>query len=221
MLLLLEGRGDIPRARRFLEASADVLGAAGHARFAALVSFYERDYEGGIAALEGKPVEPDSPTDAPFLLALLSHRAGLEPETPVWADSLQRAADRKIDALESGLDPFVQRAENYAFRGIAHALSGRGAEALRDGRRATELLPISRDAVDASRTHVHVATLFLLAGDREGAFHVLDMLASVPSPLSSSSLRLNPIYDSVRDDPRYQELLKKLEAAERSGTGTR
>ena len=219
MLLLLEWRGDIPRAARFLEASADVLGAAGHARFVALVSFYERDYEGGIAALEGHPV--DSPTDAPFLLALLSHWAGREPETRVWADSLQRAADRKIDELESGLDPFVQRAENYALRGIAHALSGRPAEALRDGRRAMDLLPISRDAVDAPAVHLLVATAFLLAGDRDAAFRVLDTLASIPGDLSAANLRLNPVYDSLRDDPRYAVLLGKLEAAERSGTGTR
>jgi TolB-like protein/class 3 adenylate cyclase/Tfp pilus assembly protein PilF len=220
-LLLLEGRGDVARARRFLDASADVLGPAGHARSAALLSIYERDYDGGIAALEGKPVEPDRPTDAPALLALLSHWAGREEESQAWADSLQRAADREISGLEAGLDPFVQRAETYAFRGLAHALSGRPGEAVRDGRRALELLPISQDAVDAPRVHVQIAAAFLLAGDRESAFRVLDRLASVPSTLSSASLRLNPVYDSLRDDPRYSELLRKLEAAERSGTGTR
>ncbi|HYO46163.1 MAG TPA: tetratricopeptide repeat protein, partial [Gemmatimonadota bacterium] len=220
-LLLLESRGDVARARRFLDASAEVIGPAAHARFAALVSIYERDYDGGIAALEGKPVEPDSPTDAPAWLALLSHWAGREPETRLWADSLQRAADREIAELEAGLDPFVQRAEAYAFRGIAHALSGRPAEAVREGRRAMELLPVSRDAVDAPRMHMIVATAFVLAGDRDAAFRVLDTLASVPSPLSAASLRLNPVYDSLRDDPRYAALLRKLEAAERSGTGTR
>jgi TolB-like protein/class 3 adenylate cyclase len=219
-MLLLEGRGDIPRARRFLDASADVLGPATHASFVALVSLYERDYEGGISALEGKPVEPDIPTDAPTLLALLSHWAGQEPETRHWADSLQRAADREISKLEAGLDPFVQRARAYANRGIANALSGRPADAVRDARRALELLPISRDAVDASRWHVQTATAFLLAGDRDAAFRVLDALAGVPSPLSSASFRLNPVYDSLRNDPRYSELLAKLEAAERSGTGT-
>ena len=220
-LLLLESRGDIPRARRFLDASADVLGAAGHASLGAQMSLYERDYEGGIAALEGKPVEPDNPTDVPALLALLAHWAGREEDSRVWADSLQRAADRVIAELESGLDPFVQRAEVYAYRGIAHALSGRPDEAVRDGRRAMELLPISRDAVDASRRHILVATAFVLAGDRDAAFRLLDALAAVPSPLSSASLRLNPVYDSLRDDPRYPELLEKLEAAERSGSGTR
>ena len=202
-----------------MEASADVLTPAGRARSAALISLYERDYEAGIAALEGQPV--DSPTNAPFLLALLSHWAEREPETRVWADSLQRAADRKIDELESGLDPFVQRAENYALRGIAQALSGRPAEALRDGRRAMDLLPISRDAVDAPAVHLLVATAFLLAGDRDAAFRVLDTLASIPSELSVAKLRLNPVYDSLREDPRYAELLEKLEAAERSGSGTR
>ena len=218
--VVLEGRGDVARARRFVDASADVLGPASYARTAAVVSIYERDYEGGIAALEGKPVEPDSPTDAPAYLALLSHWAGREAEARVWADSLQRAADREINELEAGLDPFVQRAEDYAFRGIAHALSGRPAEAVRDARHAMEILPISRDAVDAPRAHVQIAAAFLLAGDRENAFRVLDALASVPSPLSAASLRLNPVYDSLRDDSRYPELLKKLEAAERSGTGT-
>ncbi|HEU4464027.1 MAG TPA: adenylate/guanylate cyclase domain-containing protein [Gemmatimonadota bacterium] len=220
MLALLEGRGDIPRARRFLDASADVIGPAAHASFGGLVSIYERDYEGGIAALEGKPVEPDNPTDAPALLALLAHWAGREEDSRVWADSLHRAANREIAELEAGLDPFIQRAQAYAYRGIANALLGQPAEAGRDARRALELLPISRDAVDGPRVHVQTAAAFLLAGDRESAFHVLDMLASVPSDLSSARLRLNPVYDSLRDDPRYAALLRKLEAAERSGTGT-
>jgi hypothetical protein len=92
---------------------------------------------------------------------------------------------------------------------------------LRDARRTLELLPISRDAVDAPRVHLLVPTAFILAGDRDAAFRVLDALAGVPSPLSSQLLRLNPIYDSLRADPRYEDLLAKLEAAERSGTGTR
>ncbi len=219
MGLVLEDRGDIPRARRFLDASADVLSPASHAYFAALVSIYERDYEGGIAALENKPIDPDV-NDTPALLALLAHRAGREEDTRVWADSLRRAAEREIAELEAGHDPFVRRAEAYAFRGIAHALSGRRAEAVRDGRRALELLPISRDAVDAPDMHIAVANAFILAGDRDAAFRVLDALASVPSELSSARLRLHPIYDSLRDDPRYDALLRKLEAAERSGTGT-
>jgi hypothetical protein len=64
------------------------------------------------------------------------------------------------------------------------------------------------------------ANAFIVAGDRDTAFRVLDALASVPSPLTSARLRLNPVYDSLRDDPRYDALLRKLEAGERSGSGT-
>ena len=87
--------------------------------------------------------------------------------------------------------------------------------------RALELLPISRDAVDAPRMHLLVATAFILAGDEDATFRVLDALASVPSPLSAAPFPKGPPFDSLRDDPRYPPLVAKLEAAERSGTGTR
>lgn len=219
--LLMTGQGDTLRAHRFLEASADALGPAGTASLTAQLAFIERDYEAGIAAVEGQPVEPDNPTDAPYQLALLSRWAGRVDDSRVWADSLAAAAQRKIGELESGSDPFVQRAKFVAFRGVAHALAGRFAEAVRDGRLAEELLPISRDAVDGPITLDTVAALYVLAGDRDAAFRVLNTLASVPSELSTAILRLNPLYDSLRDDPRYPALLRKLEAAERSGTGTR
>ena len=219
-LLLFERRGDLPRARRFLEASADILGPTSTALLTARLSFYEREYDAGIAALEGQPVEPDSPAATPFFLALLSRWAGRENDTRVWADSLQRVADKSIAELEAGSDPFGQSASELAFRGSAHALSGRSAEAERDARRALEVLPLSRDAVDAGRVHLQVAGVYVLAGNRDAAFRVLDSMASVPSELSAAMLRLNPLYDSLRDDPRYPALLEKLEAAERSGTGT-
>jgi tetratricopeptide (TPR) repeat protein len=221
ILLLLEGRGDLARAKRFLEASAEDIGPPGHAILAARVAFYERDYREGIAALEGQPVEPDHPTDAPFWLALLSHSAGREAEVRAWADSLAATAERRIAELESGHDPFAQRTEAIALRGIANALSGRRSEAVRDARHAIDLLPLSRDAVDGPGLHLLVATLLVLAGERDSAFRLLDTLASVPGDLTAASLRLSPVYDSLRDDPRYAVLLRKLEAAEQSGTGTR
>ncbi|HET7693425.1 MAG TPA: hypothetical protein VFM44_10090, partial [Gemmatimonadota bacterium] len=220
IFLVLEGVGDVARARQLFDVSPDAFGPAAQARLSGQISLYERDYEGGIAALEGKPVDPDGTRDTPALLALLSHWAGRAPETRVWADSLKRVTDREIAELEAGVDPFVQRAESYAFRGIAHALSGRPSEALRDGRRALELLPLSRDAVDAPVIHQRVAIAFLLAGDRDGAFRILNRLATVPGPLSSASLRLDPAFDSIRGDPRYAPLLRSLQEAERSGTGT-
>jgi TolB-like protein/Tfp pilus assembly protein PilF len=221
-IVLLEGKGDLPRARRFIEGAGPVLGPAAHGMLLARLYLYERNPEAGIAALQGKPVEPDAPSDVPLFLALLSRAAGRDQEARMWADSLQRTASREVAELESGsLDPFVQIARELANRAIGNALSGRRADALRDARRAEELLPVSRDAVDGPQAQRFVALAYVLAGDEDAAFRVLDRLASVPGPLSAGDLRTNPLYDALRDDPRYPPLLAKLEAAERSGTGTR
>jgi tetratricopeptide (TPR) repeat protein len=221
-IVLLEGKGDLPRARRFIKASGPALGPAAYRMLLARLYLYERNPEAAIRALQGSPVEPDAPSDVPLFLALLSRAAGRDQEARMWADSLQRTADREVAERESGsLDPFVQVARELATRGIAHALSGRRADALRDARRAEELLPISRDAVDGPQTQRFVVIAYVLAGDQDAAFRLLDRLASVPGPLSAGELRTNPLYDTLRDDPRYAPLLAKLEAAERSGTGTR
>ena len=184
-------------------------------------AFVRRDYEAGIAALEGQPVDRESPRNAVLQLALLHRWAGNEAGTRVYADSLLAMSERKIAELHSDeVDPFVQRALYVATRGIAHALSGRVAEATRDGRLALDLLPVSRDAVEVENVLFPVATLYVLIGDRDAALRVLDTLASIPSLLSAASLALDPVYDSLRDDPRYAALVRKLEAVERSGTGT-
>jgi serine/threonine-protein kinase len=215
-------RGDTARARRLTEDLAGRLPLEGKAMVAAQLAFTDRDYETGIAALEGQPVDRDSPADAVLTLALLHRWAGNEDRARFYADSLLAVSERRIAELVSdSLDPFAQRAIYVAARGNAYALSGRSPEAARDARLALELLPVSKDAVEAENVLQPVAILYVLTGDRDAAFRVLDTLASIPSLVSAASLRLDPTYDSLRDDPRYAALLRKLEAAERSGTGTR
>jgi serine/threonine-protein kinase len=215
-------RGDTAGARRLAADLAGRVPPETRAIVAAQQAFTDRDYETGIAALEGQPIDRDSPAEAVVQLALLHRWAGNEDRARFYADSLSAVSERKIAELVSdSLDPFAQRAIYVAARGVAHALSGRSPEAARDARLALELLPVSKDAVEAENVLVPVATLYVLTGDRGAALRVLDTLASIPSVfLSGATLRLNPVYDSLRDDPRYTRLMQKLEAAERSGTGT-
>jgi class 3 adenylate cyclase/TolB-like protein/Tfp pilus assembly protein PilF len=221
--LLLYGRGDTLRARRFLEASADAMSPAGYASLAATLAFFERDYEAGIAALEGQPVEPDFTVDAPYQLAMLSRWAGRPEASRVWADSLLASAERMIARYRStSFDPFASEAIYVSFRGIAHALSGRREDAVRDGRWAAEKLPLSKDAAEAPRILAYVATIYVLVEDREAALEILDALVSHPNPwMAAGRLRLDPTYDPLRDDSRFEALIRKAEAAERSGTGAR
>jgi TolB-like protein/class 3 adenylate cyclase/Flp pilus assembly protein TadD len=214
-------RGDLEGARRLTADLAGRLPPEARSILIAQQAVLDRDYAAGIEALEGQPIDRDSPADALTTLAALHRWAGNEAEARVYSDSLLAVSERKIAELASdSLDPFVQRAVYVAARGVAHALSGRPTEARRDGRLALDLLPVSRDAVEAENVLMPVSKLYALIGDRDAAFRVLDTLASIPSLLSAAIVRLDPSYDSLRDDPRYAALLAKLEAAERSGTGT-
>jgi serine/threonine-protein kinase len=220
-LTLAQLRGDTASARRL---GADLVGRLPPEASAVLVAqqaFLSRDYEAGIAALEGQPLDRDNPSAALLELAALHRWAGNEDGARLYADSVLAVAERKIAELHSdSLDPFVQRALHIAWRGQAHALSGRSMEAARDARLALDLLPASRDAVEAENVLLQASKVYALIGDRDAAFRVLDTLASIPSLLSAAMVRLDPSYDSLRDDPRYAALVRKLEAAERSGTGT-
>ncbi|HYO46164.1 MAG TPA: adenylate/guanylate cyclase domain-containing protein [Gemmatimonadota bacterium] len=215
-------RGDLARARRLIADLGAKYPPEARALAAAEQAWLDRDFEGGVSALEGQSRNRDSPAKPLRLLALLHRQAGNQNASLIYADSLLAESERKIAELTSdSLDPFIQRAVYVAYRGVGHALSGRKADAARDGRIALELLPVSKDAVEAYDVMYLVASLYTLIGDRDAAFRVLDVLASVPAPFSAATLRLDPSYDSLRGDPRYAALLEKLEAAERSGTGTR
>jgi TolB-like protein/class 3 adenylate cyclase/Flp pilus assembly protein TadD len=219
---LTQLRGDTASGRRLVADLADRLPPELISVIFAQQAFLSRDYEAGIAALEGQPRDRDNPSAALLQLAVLHRWAENEDGARLYADSVVAVAERRIAELDSdSLDPFVQRAIHIAWRGHAHALSGRPTEAARDARLALDLLPVSRDAVEAENVLQPVSRLYALIGDRDAAFRVLDTLASIPSFLSAAWVRLDPSYDSLRDDPRYDALLRKLEAAERSGTGTR
>ena len=95
----------------------------------------------------------------------------------------------------------------YALLGWVYAGLGRRQEALAAGQRATELLPIGRDAYYGPRHVRKLAQTYALLGDASGAVPLLDSILSIPAELDIFQLRLDPIYDAIRDAPEFQRLL--------------
>jgi tetratricopeptide (TPR) repeat protein len=190
--------------------------------FTGTVATWSRDYEAGITALRNQADDPSNPGLRTLMLADLCRMAGQERESRAYADSARMEFEWAIERLPTdSLDPFAQRARFLAGRGQALAYLGRSAEAVRDAGRAMAMMPVSRDPLEATNVLESATAAYIVAGDHDAAFRTLDQLASIPSDLSAASLRLHPLYDSLRDDPRYPALLAKVEAAERTGTGTR
>jgi TolB-like protein/Flp pilus assembly protein TadD len=97
--------------------------------------------------------------------------------------------------------------------GIAYAALGRKEEAIREGKKAVELLPVASDAFYGLPYVEDLAFIYSLAGETEAALEQLDHLLSIPSWISVSWLRVHPQWDPIRNDPGFTRLLEKHSGA--------
>jgi tetratricopeptide (TPR) repeat protein len=81
--------------------------------------------------------------------------------------------------------------------------------ALAEAQRATDLLPESKDAFGGPEISEGVAQVHAILGDNDRAIEILDGLLSRPSAVTVQGLKVNPIWDSLRSDPRFQALMQK------------
>jgi TolB-like protein/Tfp pilus assembly protein PilF len=93
--------------------------------------------------------------------------------------------------------------------GLIDAALGRKEDALREGRRAVELLPIEKDAVDGPAMIEYFAMIAAWVGDKDLAFEQLAKLIRQPSDLSYGDLKLMPWWDPLRGDPRFEKLVEE------------
>jgi tetratricopeptide (TPR) repeat protein len=91
---------------------------------------------------------------------------------------------------------------------ILACLSEKGA-ALTEAKRATELLPESKDAFDGPQMTENLAEVYAVLGDAASAVDILDGLLTRPSIVTVEMLKLNPVWDRIRSNPRFAELLTK------------
>jgi tetratricopeptide (TPR) repeat protein len=83
-------------------------------------------------------------------------------------------------------------------------------EAVREGQRACELLPISKDAIDGTFLAINLAQIYAWTGDKDRAIEQIAAVQRVPNPLSYGLLKLRPDWDSLRGDPRFEKIVASL-----------
>jgi len=103
-------------------------------------------------------------------------------------------------------------AARHAMLGQILAGLGQKEAAIAEGKRAVELRPESQDAFDGPDVTAALAQIYAWTGERDQAFSLLDHLLATPSGITVPILKLDPVWDPLRKDPRFQALIDKYEA---------
>jgi len=94
--------------------------------------------------------------------------------------------------------------------GVIDVGLGRKEEALREGRRACELLPISKDAISGTYLAINLALIYAWTGEKDRAIEQIAAVERIPNELSYGFLKLHPYWDPLRDDPRFEKIVASL-----------
>jgi len=87
---------------------------------------------------------------------------------------------------------------------------GRKEQAVSEGRRAVDLMPISKDAYDGPLVLEGLAQVYVWTGEKERAMEVMEKLVRFPGYVAYGYLLRDPIWDPLRGDPRFEKILASL-----------
>ena len=87
------------------------------------------------------------------------------------------------------------------------AALGRKEDAVREGRQAAESWPMTRDARVAPEIATLVAVTYMWTGERDAALQLLAQFAKLPCSATAGDLKLNPVWDDLRGDPRFDKII--------------
>ena len=90
---------------------------------------------------------------------------------------------------------------------VVDAALGRKEEALREGRRAVEVMPIPKNPVDGPALVANLALIYAWTGERDLAIEQLEIVAKIPCGPTYGELRLSPEWDPLRGDPRFEKIV--------------
>ena len=193
------GTGNIDEARAALDSISDKEDMDYQN---ARLSLYlvERDYSRAKAFAATATGETKKMPDFWLTLAAVAHASG---ETD---EEHQANAEAKRTAL-LGLMPRPHDPNLLSQLSLAEAGLGQNEEALHHAQQAAEILPLSADAVLSPSCEMRFAQVLALTGNLEGAFDKLGQLVKLPFSLNHGDLSLNPIWDDLRNDLRFDRIL--------------
>src|SRR5438105_825849 len=129
----------------------------------------------------------------------------------VFADN--ETAMNAFAAAREEMETVLQKQPDYAEAmsviGMIDAALGRKEDALREGRRAVELLPVTKDVMTGSELLRNLALIYAWTGEKELALDQIAAALQGPGHITYGQLRLHPWWDAIREDPRFDKLAEE------------
>ncbi|MEP7324944.1 MAG: protein kinase [Gemmatimonadota bacterium] len=211
--LCLVMKGDTAEAFRFAAVSAPVAAAITGAIMQYQTGMLRRDYP---AALRGAQRIPESFYTSAFGsrfsgLAEIYWLMGDSARMRAVVDTMLRVGARVAEArTRPGLgDPFGGRAQVMLTLAVGYALRNDLTRAIAMVDSALALYPPAEDVVDGGGDLRMAAIGYMMAGQADGAVAALREMLSRPSEISPELLRLDPVWDQLRQHPGFQQLQKE------------
>ena len=176
------------------------------------VAMIDRDFGAARGVLQNTDLSELSYTNAAltpksFLQGLIELAEGKQPQA-------QKLFELARPSFEKAVEEAPLSADRHANLGWFYAFAGRKDEAIREGRRAVELKPESKDAFDGAIMNCYLALIYARVGEKELAIPLVERLLKTPGAVDSVdySITVNDLkhrweWDPIRSDPRFQKLL--------------
>jgi serine/threonine protein kinase/Tfp pilus assembly protein PilF len=110
--------------------------------------------------------------------------------------------------LETKMQERPRNARLHSSLGITYGGLGRKEDALREGKLAVELLPVSKEAWGGIYRVEDLARIYVMIGEFDAAIDQIEFLLSVPGEMSIPLLRLDLAWAPLRDHRRFKKLLE-------------
>ena len=178
------------------------------------VAMLDRDYAAARRAIDASSAKElsytgESSTPRTFFEGCIALAQG---DVPAAQKYFQDAQPVFEDAVKEAPSSAIR----HANLGWFYAFMGRKDDAIREGRRAVELKPESKDAVDGVIVNCYLALIYARVGEKDLAFPLLARLLKTPGAVDSVdySITVNDLkhrweWDPIRSDPRFEKLLEQ------------
>jgi TolB-like protein/tRNA A-37 threonylcarbamoyl transferase component Bud32 len=132
-----------------------------------------------------------------------------------WFRGDKSAALAAFDSARKELGQRVRNQPDYAAAlcalGVVDAVLGNKEDAIREGERALELSPVNKNAIEGATLVRYLAVIYAWSGEKDRAIERLAETTHLPgSHISYGYLRLHPLWDPLRGDPRFEKIVVSL-----------